>query len=208
MSIGKKRTKAPKVSLLTFSRQAFSDFEKTAAIVPSSRYLVQAMTEPLPLVGANVVVEFGPGTGAMTRELLRLTPVDAIIVAFEVNPRFVAWLRGEFTDRRLKVIECGAEHAACELRRLGIGRVDAVLSSLGFSLMQDNQVHETLSGLLPFMTPQSVFTQFQYLSQVRLQRGRIERYRVSGILADYFTTVRRTLVWRNVPPAFAFECRR
>ncbi len=195
------------MSLLTFSRQALSDFEKAAAIVPSSRYLVGGMTEPLPLAAARVVVEFGPGTGAMTRELLRLVPSDAIVVAFEINPRFIAWLRGEFTDKRLKVIGRGAEHAAHELRRLGISRVDAVLSSLGFSLMQDHQVHQALSGLLPFMTPQSVFTQFQYLSQMRFQGGRIERYRVSRILANYFTTVHRRVVWRNVPPAFVFACR-
>jgi phospholipid N-methyltransferase len=144
----------------------------------------------------------------MTRELLRLAPAGAAVLAFEINSRFAAWLREEFPDKRLKVIECGAEYAAAELCRLGIDRVDAALSSLGFSLMQDEQVHETLRGLLPFLTPQSVFTQFQYLSQMRFQRGRIGRYRVSGILADYFTTVQRTVVWRNVPPAFAFACRK
>ena len=196
------------VSLLTFSRQAFSDFEKTAAIVPSSRHLARAMIAPLPLANAKVVVEFGPGTGVMTRELLRLAPADAAVLAFEINSRFAAWLREEFPDKRLDVIECGAEYAAHELRRLGIDCVDAALSSLGFSLMQDEQVHETLRGLLPFLTPQSVFTQFQYLSQMRFQRGGIGRYRVSRLLADYFTTVHRTVVWRNVPPAFAFACRR
>ncbi len=196
------------MSLLTFGRQALLDFGKTAAIVPSSRYLVEAMIAPLPLAGARVVVEFGPGTGVMTRELLRWAPAGARVIAFEINPRFTAWLREAFADERLTVIEAGAESACAELRRLGIERVDAALSSLGFSLMHDRQVHETLSGLLPFMTPQSVFTQFQYLSQMRFQKNRIERYRVSLILSGYFTTVSRRVVWRNMPPAFAFTCRK
>ena len=64
------------MSLLKFTQQALSDFQKTAAVAPSSRYLVQAMVEPLPLANAKVVVEFGPGTGAMTRELLRRMPSE------------------------------------------------------------------------------------------------------------------------------------
>ena len=196
------------MSLLKFTQQALSDFQKTAAIAPSSRYLVQAMVEPLPLANAKVVVEFGPGTGAMTRELLRRMPANAMLIAFEISPSFAAFLRQEIRDPRLVIIEAGAETCAEHLRALGVERVDAALSSLGFSLMQDWQVHDTLRGLLSFMGPASVLTQYQYLQQIRFQWGKIERYRVSLILRRYFGTVDRNVIWRNIPPAYAFACRK
>jgi phospholipid N-methyltransferase len=196
------------LSLLKFTQQAMSDFQKTAAVAPSSRYLVQAMVEPLPLANAKVVVEFGPGTGAMTHELLRRMPANAMLIAFEISPRFAAFLRQEIRDPRLVIIEAGAETCADHLRALGVERVDAALSSLGLSLMRDHQVHDTLRGLLPFMGPSSVLTQYQYLQQIRFQWGKIERYRVSLILRRYFASVDRSVIWRNIPPAYAFACRK
>ena len=194
------------MSLLKFTQQALSDFQKTAAIAPSSRYLVQAMVEPLPLANAKVVVEFGPGTGAMTHELLRRMPANAVLIAFEISPRFAAFLRQEIRDPRLVVIEAGAETCAEHLHALGIERVDAALSSLGLSLMRDHQVHDTLRGLLPLMGPASVLTQYQYLQQIRIHLGRIERYRVSATLRRYFPNVGRDVIWRNIPPAYVFVC--
>src|SRR4030095_6761995 len=63
--------------------------QATRQFVPSSLYLTKAMIEPLPLAQAKLVVEFGPGTGVMTRALLKRIPTDATLLAFEINPRFV-----------------------------------------------------------------------------------------------------------------------
>src|SRR5574342_200480 len=119
------------MSLRTFTSEALGDFRTTSAIVPSSRYLAQAMLEPLPLARAKVVVELGPGTGVLTQGLLSLMPADSTLVAFEINPRFQAYLRQRFPDRRLVVVNSSAESLEAELQRLGVARVDAAASSLG-----------------------------------------------------------------------------
>jgi len=125
------------VSKAAFAQEALADFHTTASLTPSSRYLARAMVKALDLAKAKVVVEFGPGTGVMTRELLAAAPEDAQILAFEINTRFVDYLRTEINDPRLVVIAAGAETTAAELQRRGYARVDAVLSSLGFGLMPE-----------------------------------------------------------------------
>ena len=195
------------MSLSVFASQALSDFQATAAIAPSSRFLAEAMVEPLPLAQAEVVLEFGPGTGVMTRELLDALPRHAKLLAFEVNPKFVNYLRNRVHDPRLEVLACGAEGAGDELRRSGYRRVDAVLSSLGLTLMSERTVARMFRELSPMLDARSVFTQFQYVHRVRIEDGRPIYIDVRHILRRYFRSVERRMIIRNLPPAFVYECR-
>ena len=106
----------------------------------------------------------------MTRELLDALPRSAKLLAFEVNPRFVEYLRNRVHDPRLEVLACGAERAGDELRRRGYARVDAVLSSLGLTLMGEDTVARLFRELRPALDGRSVFTQFQYVHRVRIGR--------------------------------------
>jgi phospholipid N-methyltransferase len=196
------------MSLATFAGQVFSSFQSTAAIVPSSPFLAQAMVAPLPLARAKTVVELGPGTGVMTRLLLDSLPADASLLAFEVNRSFVDYLNRELRDPRLVVIPRGAEEAGEELLKRGIQRVDAALSSLGLSLMSESLPDRILSGLVPFLDQESVFTQFQYVQQIRFQNGRPAHFDARRLLRRHFRSVERRIVLLNVPPAFVLDCRR
>src|SRR5690348_8102561 len=135
------------MSLTTFAIQAISDFRNVGAIAPSSRYLAHAMLGPLPLRTARIVVEVGPGTGAMTQALLELIPRDATLLALEINPRFSKYLKARIPDRRLVVINGSAEMLEKEVHRRGYERVDAVVSSLALGLMSDAKRRAFLGGL-------------------------------------------------------------
>ena len=194
------------MSLATFASQALANLQTTAAIVPSSRYLGRAMVEPLRWKNAKVVVELGPGTGVMTRELLSLLPPDATLLAFEISPSFVDYLRETIVDDRLHLVQAGAETAPDELRKLGIEHVDGIVSSLGITLMDEQVIDAIFRGLVPFLDESSTVTQFQYGSRVRLEEGRPVYFNVRALLDRYFKTVDSTIVWRNIPPAVVFEC--
>ncbi len=194
------------MSLSVFASQALADFQATAAIAPSSKFLAEAMVEPLPLANARVVVEFGPGTGVMTRELLDALPRSAKLLAFEVNPRFVTYLRNRVHDPRLEVVACGAEEAGDELRRRGLDRIDAVLSSLGLTIMDQTTVSRIFRELRPMLHDASVFTQFQYVHRMRIEDGRPIYFDVRHILRRHFQSVNRRMIIRNLPPAFVYEC--
>ena len=195
------------MSLATFAGQAWANFQRTAAVAPSSRFLAEAMVKPLPLRKARVVVELGPGTGVMTRELLQLVPEDCHVLAFEINPQFIDYLHGEVRDPRLEVIAGGAENAAEELLRRGHTRVDAVLSSLGFGMMPEAFSHQVIRGLRPFLDGGSGLTQYQYVHAIRWYDGGIEFFDLRTVLSQYFSHVERRKVWRNLPPANVLHCR-
>ena len=194
------------MSVATFAAQALADFQSTASIVPSSRFLAQAMVSPLRASQAKTIVELGPGTGSMTRELLRCMAPDARLIAFDVNPSFVEYLRKNIHDPRLTVLERGAETAPQALRELGIESADAALSSLGLSLLPEPLCEQIIDGLRRLLTPDAVFTQFQYISRVRMVDGRPVYFDASDLIRRYFPVIERRTIVRNIPPAFVYTC--
>jgi phosphatidylethanolamine/phosphatidyl-N-methylethanolamine N-methyltransferase len=196
------------MSLKMFAEEALADFSTTAAISPSSPQLAAAMLEPLPLTSSRVVVELGPGTGVMTRALLNEMPADATLIAFEINQRFYNYLKAKFSDPRLVLIHASAEHVDLELRQRGYTEVDAVLSSLGLGLIAERERQAIFERLLPFVHDRTVFTQYQYIHALQCKGGRLRRLDLRPLLGRYFGSVQSKLIWRNLPPAFVFACRR
>jgi phosphatidylethanolamine/phosphatidyl-N-methylethanolamine N-methyltransferase len=196
-----------KINLAAFAMEALADFQTIGAVAPSSRYLAQAMLQPLPLGKTKVVVELGSGTGVMTQALLNLIPRDATLFAFEINPRFFGYLKAAVSDPRLVLINASAEVAGTELRRRGYEHADAVVSSLALGLMSNVQRHALLSGIGSLLDETSVFTQYQYFHGLQLQNGQLRKFNVSRLLRQYFNSVQRRIIWRNLPPAFVFACR-
>jgi phosphatidylethanolamine/phosphatidyl-N-methylethanolamine N-methyltransferase len=194
-------------SFKTFALAAASDFQNIASIAPSSRHLARAMLEGLPIDGVRTVVELGAGTGAITRVLLETLPPQATLLAFEINPDFISYMKKSFSDSRLVLLNAHAESLGRELRRLGHNRVDAVVSSLSLRFMPDHRQHTLQEVLAPFMDERSVYTQYQYVHGVRFENGKIQRHSSLPFLRQYFGSIQCRTVWRNLPPARVFTCR-
>ena len=195
------------MDLATFAIEAMTDFRTVGAVAPSSRYLTRAMLKPLSLEKARLVVEIGSGTGALTKALLKLIPSDASLLAFEINSSFCRYLRSNFSDPRLDVINASAETLAQELHRRGHDRVDAVVSSLALGLMPDPERFAFLSGLASLLGDSAVFTQYQYFHGLQFTNGKFRRFDLRRLLQRYFRSVQMKVIWRNLPPAFVFICR-
>lgn len=195
------------MNLTTFAMEAMADFSTVGAVAPSSRFLTQAMLKPLPLDRARIVVEIGPGTGVMTQALLNRIPRDAALLAFEINPRFSRYLQTNVSDSRLNVINASAETLRKELHRRGHERVDAVVSSLALGFMPESQRCAILSQLRSVLGDEGVFTQYQYFHSLQWKNGQLKRFDLMDLLHGYFHSVRRKVIWRNLPPAFVFACR-
>jgi phosphatidylethanolamine/phosphatidyl-N-methylethanolamine N-methyltransferase len=187
--------------------EAWADFRTVAAVAPSSRYLAQAMLEPLAFKRAHVVVEVGAGTGVITQALLKLIPADATLLTFEINDRFSSYLKSNVHDSRMVLVNARAETLLEELHRRGYDRADAVVSSLGLALMTDAQRHAFLSQLVGLLDETGVFTQYQYVHGLQVQNGHLKRFNAEQLLRRHFRSVQRTIIWRNLPPAFVFVCR-
>jgi phospholipid N-methyltransferase len=192
---------------ITFAMEALADFRTIGAVAPSSRFLTRTMVDRLPLRRAKVVVEFGCGTGTITRELLSEMPRDAVLLAFEINPRFSRYLREKIRDPRLEVLPTSAENIREEVQRRGFQHVDAVASSLALSLMPDQLKHDILSESVGLLHPSGTFAQYLYLHGIHWEGGKPGLFGGAQVLRKYFRHVEKTIVWPNLPPAFVYTCR-
>ncbi len=196
------------MSFRTFAAEAIADYKTTGAVAPSSRYLARAMLQPLNLTPGCVVAEWGPGTGVMTRGLLEVLPSDGLLLAFEISPRFCGYLKTKFIDKRLEILNTGAENLVEELRRRGHDHADAIVSSLALGFFSDAGRRQLMDSLVAAMEDSSVYTQYQYVQGMEMHNGRFRRFSVRPLLGEYFGSVQCKTVWRNIPPAFVFTCRK
>ena len=85
-----------------FFRAFRRNFYTTGAILPSSRFLARAMASDLKGRRKPArILEVGPGTGAVTREIVRHLQEGDRFDAVEINASFVAHLRKRFNQEPL-----------------------------------------------------------------------------------------------------------
>src|SRR5581483_4946971 len=83
----------------TFVREYRRHFKTTGSILPSSRFLGRALASELAgSRGPCHILEVGPGTGAVTRQILKALQPDDRLDLVELNDRFVAVLKQLFEE--------------------------------------------------------------------------------------------------------------
>jgi phospholipid N-methyltransferase len=168
------------------------------AIAPSSHWLVNAVLEPARISQAKTLVEFGPGTGALTGEIIRRLRADARLFAFEVDMEFVADLRARYRDRRVTFIAACAAESPRYLAQFGTPTVDCVVSSLPLTVLPGPLAHRIMEAATQCLRPGGIFVTYQFTTAA-----------ARPVLQNYFPQIRRTgLVLRNLPPAIVFAWRK
>ncbi|MDO8521295.1 MAG: methyltransferase domain-containing protein [bacterium] len=114
------------IERMRFFKNALRD-RKVGAVTMSSGYVVADVLKRLP-EHPHLIVEYGPGEGAITRAILRILPADARLVAVEPNKEFLAALE-KIADSRLTVIQKMAQDLSPE-ELAGMQGADAVVASL------------------------------------------------------------------------------
>ncbi|MGP4016141.1 class I SAM-dependent methyltransferase [Saccharopolyspora sp. 5N708] len=173
------------------------------AVVPSSPNLAREMAAVVPTSGRPVVVELGPGTGALSGAISRRLPAGGRQVAIELDGGMVEYLRGELPW--LEVIQGDAARLGDLLGEAGIERVDAVVSGLPWSIFPADLQQAILDQVGAVLAPGGAFTTFAYVHALGMSGARQFRRRLDLTFDEVLTS--RT-VWRNVPPARSYVCRR
>ncbi len=120
-----------------FFKESIRSFRPTASIFPSSRYLADALLRPIDFRKARIIVELGPGTGAVTGEILKRLRPDGRLLAIDINPVFTNHLRTACDDPRLTPVDGSATDLLSLLALHEAGSIDAVVSSLGLTRMEN-----------------------------------------------------------------------
>jgi len=179
---------------LLFARNFFRHPRMLGSIVPSSRFLIKELLQPIDWNQARVIVEYGPGVGVITAEILRRMRSDAILIAIEMNPDFVTHLRTALPDERLKVVEDSAESVGEILERFGHGKANYIISGIPFSTISAEVRERILRNTSEALAPGGAFLVFQFSTRVLEDLQRVFHY------------VRRKFEPLNVLPAHLFFC--
>lgn len=87
------------------------------SIIPSSRFTVRKMLDPVDWGKCEIFVEYGPGIGTFCRPVLDRLRGDGTMVVIDTNPLYIDYLRKSIRDPRFHAVLGSAEH------------VDAILKS-------------------------------------------------------------------------------
>ncbi len=175
--------------------------QRIGAICPSSRWLCRAMVNAIELESAEAVAELGPGTGVITREILRTKPREAQFFAVELDPRMCAGFQSSFP--KVKTFQASAAELTRLCQEAEVARLDAVISGLPWAAFPESLQRAILDAILANLKPDGYFTTFAYLQGLMLPAGR----RFRQLLHHYFAEVRTSrVVWANLPPAIVYRC--
>ncbi|MDP9290892.1 MAG: methyltransferase, partial [Verrucomicrobiota bacterium] len=120
-----------------FFKRFLSRPMQVASIVPSSKALIKRVASKFDFTQPRVIVEFGPGEGCHTRELLSRMHPESTLLLFELDSELAVHLEEQFADdARVVVINADAQRIREELARLGFDCCDYVLSGIPFSTME------------------------------------------------------------------------
>ena len=171
------------MNFMVFMREFLKEPEKIGAFAESSGFLARCIAEQVQ--GYKDIVEFGPGTGKFTLELLRQLPADGRLICFETNRRFYEHLK-RIDDSRLVVINDSA--LKCQDY---VDNYRCIVSGLPLASF-DREMREAVMDL---SCTAETFIQFQYTPLL------------GGKIREYFDDVKVKFVARNFPPAFVYICK-
>jgi phosphatidylethanolamine/phosphatidyl-N-methylethanolamine N-methyltransferase len=211
-----------------FWRQFRQAYNSTGAVLPSGRGLAVALSrfvrdgEAASVAGKNGsassrrILEVGPGTGAVTVQIIDdMRPQDRLVLV-ERNEQFVAHLKERFSTipaaqslgDRLSLVHAAVEELPDN------EPFDLIVSGLPLNNFEVDSVQQILAKLSGLLAPGGTLSFFEYVAVRRAKSlvcSQSDRERLRGIadvLGNFLKSeVRRDLVLANVPPAWVHHVR-
>lgn len=211
-----------------FWRQFRQAYHTTGAVLPSGRALSLALTRYVRDGGAaspagknanptRRILEVGPGTGAVTVQIIQTMHAPDQLTLVERNEQFVAHLGNrlnETPEYRLCRNRVSLIHS--DIEQLPEHEpFDLIISGLPLNNFPVDTVSAILTKLRRLLAPGGILSFFEYVAIRRVKSlvsSRSDRDRLHGIarvLDDFLETaeIRRDLVLANIPPAWVHHVR-
>ena len=178
-----------------FFTEYLKNIRTVGAITPSSRYLARKMLDQVDFTRASLIVEYGPGTGAFTAEIMKRKHPGTKLLVIETNPTFYQLLLTEYTGvKNIEIVNASAEIVASLLKERRLPAPDYVISGLPFAALPPETSHTILAETAALLDTNGTFITFQYTLLKR------------ELFRSHFAAIHIAKELRNLPPAYVFRC--
>ncbi len=181
---------------LFFARNFLKHPRMVGSVIPSSRFLIGRMLSKVDWNSTELVLEYGPGVGIFTSAILRRLRPGAVLVAIEMNPEFVRFLKTWVRDPRLVLVQASAADADRVLARRRLPSANCIISCLPYAAMSPEERDAILRTAHRVLRPGGTFISYHYTPAMLPS------------LQSIFGNVRRDFEPLNIPPAWLFDCER
>lgn len=186
---------------IRFLKEFFVRPRVTGAVWPSSHGLARRMTEWVDWSMVRAVVEYGPGTGVFTEQILAHKQAHAVYLGIERNPRFVGMLKERFPG--ITIFNDSVERVRDLCEQQGLVKVDVIICGLPWASFTPREQDAFMGATTAVLATGGKFATFAYLQGLLLPGG----VRFRSTLHRHFATVAKSrTVWANIPPAFVYQC--
>ena len=183
------------MSALKFVWQYITKPRTVGAILPSSKYLAKKMVANVNFEKASFIVEYGPGTGVFTDEILSKLRPHARLLLIERNPEFAEQLTRKYKNNQFVTVKNDtAEQIGKYLNMYSYPKADYILSGLPFASLPQEVSENIIKQTKEHLSADGKFITFQYT----LFR--------KGFLAKHFDDISISHELRNIPPAYVLCC--
>jgi phospholipid N-methyltransferase len=179
---------------LRFARIFLKNPVMLGAVLPSSRRLTRHLLDGVDWRSARVIVEYGPGVGTLTWEILQRMHPDAVLVAIEFNPDLVDHLRANFQDARLRIVHGSAADVRLILSKMSIPHADYIISGIPYSTLSKPDRERILLESNEALRQNGMLMVYQFTTAVLPH------------LQSVFKNVRQDFELLNILPARIFYC--
>jgi phospholipid N-methyltransferase len=165
---------------------------QVASIIPSSRVLVRKVADKMDFSQPRVIVEYGPGEGCHTREIVRRMHPDSSLILFELDPELAQHLEEQFRgDRRITVLNADCATLAEVLAQRGHQHCDYIVSGIPFSILEPAKKRELLRKTFDVLAPTdaAAFIIYQVTNELVAH-------------CRHFPRVESQYCLQNIPPMF------
>lgn len=165
------------------------------AVAPSGRPLGRMMTRELE--PGHRVLEYGPGTGTLTREILARGVAREDLFLVESCPGFAGLLERRFPGATVLCADATVRQEDLVPFR---GSFDFVISSLPLVLFSREQKFRLLREAFRLLAPEGAMFQFTYGGRCPVDRRYLERLDLEARCIGFIAL--------NMPPAFVYRIAR
>lgn len=145
--------------------KAFLRDKDVAAVTPSSSFCTRHVCRMIDFDRVNTIVEYGPGTGVITRYLLKQMSEDTRLLAIEANEKFVSVLQQEFNDPRLTICQGDVRNVQSLMTDHNISEADCIVSGIPFSWLDRQTRMDIVGQTYKALRPNGAFVAYQTIWQ-------------------------------------------